>query len=191
MSGTDSILYRLYRNCGALASGAHGQGTYGFLNDDLGYLIANSLAGIEYFLFFGPGQYYDPSFIALDYTARGTITIGEAITGALGKSVAEEYTGSVLVLTGNRDVVFCGTLYLPIEGPGNCNGSGILEETRTLYPRARPYSWFSLDNSGHCWQHHYTAQTGFKYAYDWLAQQGFGEERRKFATEFWRETRQF
>ncbi len=76
---------------------------YGYLNGDLGYLIANSLFGVEYLLYYGPYQYYDPSFIALDYAARGTITIGEAITGALGISVAEEYTGSVLVLNGNQD----------------------------------------------------------------------------------------
>ena len=76
---------------------------YGFLSGDLGYLIANSLSGVEYLLYYGPYQYYDLSYIALDYAARGTITIGEAITGALGISVAEEYTGSVLVLNGNQD----------------------------------------------------------------------------------------
>jgi hypothetical protein len=108
------------------------------------YLIANSLVGIEYRLFSGPGQYYDPSFIALDFAARGTITIGEAITVDLGISVTEEYTDAALVLTGNQNVAFCGTLDLAIDGSGNCNGSGTLEETQTLYPRARPYSWFSL-----------------------------------------------
>lgn len=123
-------------------------------------------------LFYGPYEHYDPNFIALDYAARGTITIGEAITGALGISVAEEYTGSVLVLTGNQDVVFCGSFDLPIDGPGNCDASGILADTGKLYPRAE-YSWFSMDNSGHCWQHQYTAQFGFNYAHDWLAAQGF------------------
>ncbi len=70
-------------------------------------------------------------------------------------------------------VVFCGTLDLPIDGPGNCDGTGILAETRMLYPRARPYSWFSIDNAGHCWQHQYTAQVGFSYAHNWLEAQGF------------------
>ena len=90
--------------------------TYGFLNSDLGYLIANSLSGVEYLLYYGPYQYYDPSFIALDYAARGTITIGEALTGALGISVAEEYTGSVLVLNGNQDgkSIFSKLYFLPM-----------------------------------------------------------------------------
>lgn len=144
---------------------------YGYLND-LGYLIANSLPGVQYLLFYGPGQHFDTNYVALDYAARGTTTIGEAITGALGISVAEDYTGSVLVLNGNQDAVFCGYFDLLIEGPGNCEGAGTLARTQALYPRAN-YSWFLLDNAGHCGQHQCMAQFGFKYAHDWLAAQGF------------------
>jgi hypothetical protein len=60
-------------------------------------------------------------------------------------------------LTGNKDVVFRGTFDIPIDGPGNCKRSSILAQTKQLYPRAKPYWWFSLDNSGLCWQLQYTA----------------------------------
>jgi hypothetical protein len=57
-------------------------------------------------------------FIALDHASRDTTTLGEAITGTLGISIAENYTGSVLVLKCNEDVEFCGTFDLPIDGQG-------------------------------------------------------------------------
>ncbi|KAF8863223.1 hypothetical protein BDZ45DRAFT_738558 [Acephala macrosclerotiorum] len=150
---------------------------YGSL--DPGYLQATIQSGVAALLFYGPGQYYDTNFIAQDYNNRGTITVGEAATGALIPT-AHAYKGSVLVISGQEDVVFCGSFGFPgtplgLLGAGNC-GTGPtnkLAKTNIIYPSASNYSWFSVPNAGHCWEHQRDAMVGFKYSHDWLAGRGF------------------
>jgi pimeloyl-ACP methyl ester carboxylesterase len=136
----------------------------------VGYLQATSRTGVAYLLFFGPGVFYDTAFINRDYDNRGTVTVGEGASGAVGIGVAPYYRKPVLVISGEQDVLFCGTTALDGK-PGNCR-SGILEKTRALYP-AGDYSWFVVPNAGHCWHHQYSAFEGFKYSHDWLASRGF------------------
>ncbi|CZT43846.1 uncharacterized protein RSE6_03939 [Rhynchosporium secalis] len=141
----------------------------------LGYLQASSESGAEYLLFYGPpGVNYDPAFVHQDYLKRGTLTVGEAASSALIPT-ASRYTGSVFVMTGQQDVVFCGSFGFQGGGPGNC-GTGafsILAQTQTLYPRASNYSYYAVPNSGHCWEHQYSAQGGFEVAHDYLASRAF------------------
>ncbi|KAH6716910.1 hypothetical protein BKA61DRAFT_671380 [Leptodontidium sp. MPI-SDFR-AT-0119] len=141
----------------------------------LGYLQASSESGVEYLLFYGPpGVNYDPAFIHQDYEKRDTLTVGEAASSALIPT-AHRYTGSVFVMTGQQDVVFCGSFGFQGGGPGNCGvgAYSILAQTQTLYPHASNYSWYAVPNSGHCWEHQYSAQGGFEIAHDWLAGRGY------------------
>ncbi|KAE8450569.1 hypothetical protein EG329_006300 [Mollisiaceae sp. DMI_Dod_QoI] len=111
-------------------------------NLDPGYLEATSQPGVEFLLFYGPGTYYNRSFIVQDYNNRGTITLGEAATGAFVPT-AQKYKGPVLVIDGQQDTVFCGFLGLPLLGPGNC-GTGPfskLAQTSIIYPSASNYSF--------------------------------------------------
>ncbi|EKD19781.1 ctr copper transporter family protein [Drepanopeziza brunnea f. sp. 'multigermtubi' MB_m1] len=147
--------------------------TYGPLT--VGYLLPTSEPGVEYLLFYGPpGTNYDPEFIHQDYLNRGTLTLGEAVSSALIPT-ASRYKGSVFVMTGQQDVVFCGSLGFIGGGPGNCgNGSwSILAQTQALYPQASNYTYYGLPNAGHCWEHQYVAQDGFARAHDWLAGRGY------------------
>lgn len=114
---------------------------------DPGYLQATIQSGVAALLFYGPGKYYDTTFIAQDYNNRGTITVGEAATGALVPT-AHAYAGSVLVISGQEDVVFCGSFGLPgipllgFLGTGNC-GTGPnnkLAQTNIIYPSASNYT---------------------------------------------------
>jgi hypothetical protein len=97
-------------------------------NLPVGYLEASSPQGVAFELFYGPGKYYDEAFIAADYKARGTITVGEGVTGALGIVTAPNYKAPVLVMTGQQDVIFCGSTGFEFSGVGNCGTatSGIL-----------------------------------------------------------------
>ncbi|KAI6712745.1 hypothetical protein JHW43_004712 [Diplocarpon mali] len=140
-----------------------------------GYLLATSEAGVEYLLFYGPpGINYDPVFIHQDYLNRGTLTLGEAASAALIPT-ASRYKGSLFVITGQEDAVFCGSLGFIGSGPGNCgNGAwSMLAQTQTLYPHASNYSYYAVPNAGHCWEHQYSAQDGFAVAHNWLAGRGF------------------
>lgn len=146
---------------------------YGTL--DVGYLAANSESGANYLLFFGPaGTNYDAAFLHQDYLNRGTVTTGEAVSSSL-IPVAGQYLGAVLLMTGQQDVLFCGTLALEAVGPGNCGygSSSILAQTQSLYPKASSYTWHAVPNSGHCWEHQFGAKAGFGFAHDWLSSQGY------------------
>jgi hypothetical protein len=139
-------------------------------NKPIGYLQATNPSGTAFLLFYAP--YYDPVFIQQDYENRGTITVGEGVSGAIGIVQAPQYTKPIFVVNGDQDTVFCGTTGLEINGPGNCN-NGIMASTHSLYPASSSYSYYLLPNSGHCWQHGYYAQQGFNVSHAWMADHGF------------------
>lgn len=107
-------------------------------NLDPSYLKATIQSGVEFLLFYGPNIYYNRTFILQDYANRGTITLGEAASGALVPT-APQYTKPVLVIDGEQDVVFCGFLGLELLGTGNC-GAGPTSKpalTSIIYPAAK------------------------------------------------------
>lgn len=142
----------------------------------VGYLEAASFDGIVYLFWYDPyhnGTYYDPAFPAFDFAQRETITVGEGATGAFTADTST-FSGPVLAISGQEDVLFCGTTALEIDGPGQCVSPSFnyLAETGSLYPNAQ-YSWFNVPNANHCWQFHYSAQQGFAVTHNWLATKGF------------------
>jgi pimeloyl-ACP methyl ester carboxylesterase len=77
----------------------------------------------------------DPDLIDKNWDTRGTVTIGEYISSYLSESVAGAYDGSVFVLTGAKDAIFCsadavglGTL----TGHGDCGtgNNSLVAETK-------------------------------------------------------------
>jgi len=139
-------------------------------NLPVGYLQATSRAGVAYLLFYGPGRFYDTNFIKQDYDNRGTVTAGEGVSGSSGIGVAARYKKPVLLINGDRDVLFCGTTALDGR-PGNCR-NGIMDRTKQLYPNAE-YSWELVPDAGHCWHHQFNASYGFAVSHNWLARKGF------------------
>jgi pimeloyl-ACP methyl ester carboxylesterase len=136
-----------------------------------GYLESTSESG-DVAAFFYEG-WYDPALQALDYERRGTLTIGEALTFPLSTTEAPNYTSPVLVVSGQRDRIFCNptvSILTPDCGTGPTN---MLASSRSLYPAASIYGWHVVPDAGHCWQLHYTAQDGFNASHAWLAGLGF------------------
>jgi hypothetical protein len=121
-------------------------------------------------LFYGPGLYYDTNFISQDYDNRGTVTVGEGVSGSAGIGPAPGYVKPILLINGKQDVLFCGTTALDGK-PGNCD-NGIMDQTKELYPNA-DYSWTLEQNAGHCWHYQYDALGGFNSSHNWLASKGF------------------
>jgi pimeloyl-ACP methyl ester carboxylesterase len=148
-------------------------------NLPVGYLEPSSESGLLYLFWYDPyanGTYYDPAFPAFDYALRESITVGEAATDAVVATTlpTSATTGHVLVITGQQDVLFCGTTALVGAGPGQCVGGPLnyLANTGELYPSA-DYSYWSVPNAGHLWQFHYSAQEGFEYTHNWLTSRGY------------------
>lgn len=85
---------------------------YGSLPD--GYLEADSESGIAFLLFYGPGEYYDETFVASDYRKRGIISVGE------GMRIAEH------LLNEDGTIVPYATIFLyrydADIGPFRCDG---------------------------------------------------------------------
>lgn len=106
-------------------------------NLDPSYLEATVESGAEFLLFYGPDVYYNRTFIHQDYLNRGTITIGEAASCALVPT-ASDYKNPVLVIDGEQDTVFCGSLGLEPLGPGNCGFGSTSKpaQTQIIYPSA-------------------------------------------------------
>lgn len=138
-----------------------------------GYLEATSKNGSASLVFYGAGtstagEYYDQGLAFVDFVVRGTQTVGEVYTLALFASTsATNYTGKVLVQTGEGDAFFCGTGF----GNGNCGvgATSIPALSQVLYPDAASYDYFVLLHTGHETVFHYTQQQSFANAHDWLA----------------------
>jgi hypothetical protein len=118
---------------------------------------------------------YDPVFIEQSFENRGIITVGEGVTGTIAITPAPEYTNPILVITGEQDVLFCGSLGLELTGSGNCGSAagGVLAQTQRLYPNSRNYTGFAVPKSGHCWMHQYNSQLGYNFSHAWLEGNGF------------------
>lgn len=83
------------------------------------------------------------------------------------------YTGSVYVLTGQNDELFCGN---GSQTPGTADcGSGAtsqLAAAKIFYPAVPPnrFDYFAQPNAGHSNQQHYTAVSGFAKVRGFLAE---------------------
>ncbi|CCO31749.1 hypothetical protein BN14_05799 [Rhizoctonia solani AG-1 IB] len=117
------------------------------------------------FAFFAEG-FYDEGAFKLAYDTKQTHTLGEFLTIAEPVSKpASEYTGRVLVVTGEKDIIFCGgdCLQKPVKAPGN----NLLDDTKIFYPKASSFSSIITPGAGHALFAHYgTDQTIFQIL-DW------------------------
>jgi pimeloyl-ACP methyl ester carboxylesterase len=143
-----------------------------FGNLPVGYLEVSSESG-DRSLFFAGG--YDPALFSYDFSIRGTVSLGEAVTIASSIQIATKYTNPVFVVTGQDDAIFCNLLGLDILLNTGCGSgsSSFLAQTSALYPNAVNYEWYAVPNSGHCWQLHYAAQAAFGTVHTWMANNGF------------------
>ncbi|KAE9367308.1 alpha/beta-hydrolase [Stipitochalara longipes BDJ] len=140
----------------------------------VGYLEINNKDDFS-FLFYDPGQ-FSQALQDVDFATRGTITLGEAASVMIG-SLQTEYTGPVLVVTGQHDSIYCSEFTIDLQillGTPTCDmsSSGIVAKAKTLYPLAKDFQIVWPD-AGHCWQLHDNASYTFGIAHDWLADQGF------------------
>jgi len=145
-----------------------------YTNLPLGYMELNNQAYTE-FLFYDPGQ-YSQSLETVDFNTRGTITLGEAASTMIG-SLQTEYTGPVLVITGQHDSIYCSEYTIDLQivlGTPTCvmGPNGIVGKSQTLYPLAKDFQ-IVWPNAGHCWQLHDNATYTFGIAHNWLSDQGF------------------
>ncbi|KAF2757971.1 hypothetical protein EJ05DRAFT_476259 [Pseudovirgaria hyperparasitica] len=136
----------------------------------VGYVKIGFEAGQRFMFYHGQ---YSTSLQHADFLRGGTLALGEAATGLLGQLPVPAYTGAVFVLNGNEDTVFCQLL--PVGSllgmMGHCD-AGPSQGVQALYPNARAFSLFDVQNTGHCLNMHHTAQQGYEKVHKFLEAQG-------------------
>jgi pimeloyl-ACP methyl ester carboxylesterase len=119
------------------------------LKDDyvVGYVAPDDKIGVH-IQFFGPKD-FDPALLKSATKTGQPATYGELLTqGSAGAALPSKFGGPVYVITGNRDIPFCG---------GNChntmaiNGSAenILEASRPMFANAKVFNSTIVPEAGH------------------------------------------
>ncbi|CAE6434999.1 unnamed protein product [Rhizoctonia solani] len=117
------------------------------------------------FAFFSEGSYDEGAF-KLAYDNKQTHTLGEFLTIAEPVSnTASEYTGHVFVVTGEKDIIFCGGNCL--QKPVKASGNNLLDDTKTFYPKAASFSTHVPAGAGHALFAHYGTDQTISQILDW------------------------
>lgn len=136
----------------------------------LGYLTSSSQIGRTNSFFGAKAQIdYDDTLANFFFQRKDVVTIGQFVSLYGLFYSAPEYTGRVLVLTGEQDQAYCGP-GSPVLGPASCGS--LLKETGILFPKAQ-YNWKSVDRVGHATQLHIRSQTVYDIAQRFLAGESF------------------
>lgn len=133
-----------------------------------GYLAAGSPSGVQT-NFFSPGQ-FDPAALDLAFRTGQPVTVGELLTIGSAAAGVSQFSGPVLVITGARDVPFCG---------GNCLATGdpsvasIPAGVQKYLPAASPYETFIVPGAGHGLNLEYSHETTYQHVGQFLVGNGF------------------
>ncbi|KAF8152596.1 Alpha/beta hydrolase family-domain-containing protein [Crassisporium funariophilum] len=125
------------------------------------YLATQSIINDQLNFFYYP--FFDPEVLQKAEDTKATVTLGELLTQ--GASPALNYTRPLLVVTGDKDFIFCG---------GNCyqslNGStNLISATKILFPAVQNFDYFIPANTGHGINLHFSAPETFAQIEAWLA----------------------
>jgi hypothetical protein len=120
--------------------------------------------------FFAPGT-FDPKILPASVAAGQPLGMGEALTIGGAANSLNPFTGPVLIITGQRDIPFCG---------GNCGDPGdpsvpnILNASVPIFPNASSVDTHIVSRSGHGLNFDYNHDTTYEHILQWLVKHGLG-----------------
>jgi len=132
-----------------------------------GYLAPATMQGAQ-IDFFAPGD-FDPNVLTLAYQTGQPVTPGEILTLAGGGPSPNSFTGPVLVITGERDIPYCG---------GDCFATGqpdlpsIPAASKMFFPDAPAFEAFVVPGAGHGLNLQYSHSLSYGTILNYLAQNG-------------------
>ncbi|XDG09422.1 hypothetical protein ABKA04_009037 [Annulohypoxylon sp. FPYF3050] len=126
-----------------------------------GYMASGDRTGVQT-NFFAPDN-FDPAVLQATYATTQPVTVGELMTLGSGAVGNNTFGGPVLVITGDRDIPFCG---------GNCNSTkpAIPYQSKQYFTNANSFDAVVVPNSGHGLNLEYTAATTYASIHDFLDQ---------------------
>ncbi|KAJ4423307.1 hypothetical protein N0V82_002034 [Gnomoniopsis sp. IMI 355080] len=123
-----------------------------------GYLAAGDPSAVQT-NFFAPGA-FSPELLNLGYTKGQPVTIGELLTVAAETTASNPLTGPVLIITGGRDIPFCGG---DCRTTGNASLPNFLDMSRPYFPKTSKFEAVVVGEAGHGlnleYSHPYTYET--------------------------------
>ncbi|KIV88399.1 hypothetical protein PV10_08085 [Exophiala mesophila] len=133
-----------------------------------GYLAAGNPSAVQA-NFFSPGQ-FDPDILSLAAQTGQPVTVGELLTIGGATYGNSTFQGPVLVVTGERDVPFCG---------GDCRATGddsnnatIIDAVEEYFPNATVFEAFLVPSAGHGLNLEYSHNTTYQYIAQFLQTNG-------------------
>jgi pimeloyl-ACP methyl ester carboxylesterase len=134
-----------------------------FANRSSGYLTWGDKYDNQYSFFSYP--YFDPKVLTYAESTKFPFTIGEFISQAALNYSASAFTGDVLFLAAQHDLIFCG---------GDCVGLyGTQSAAREAFPNAKSWERYIQPNVGHGINLHYNASGAYGVIMNWAEQHGF------------------
>ncbi|KAI2472994.1 Alpha/Beta hydrolase protein [Annulohypoxylon bovei var. microspora] len=126
-----------------------------------GYMASGDRTGVQT-NFFGPNN-FDPAILQAAYVAAQPVTVGELMTIGNGASGNNTFGGPVLVITGARDVPFCG---------GNCDSTTppIPDQSGPYFNNTNSFDAIVVPNTGHSLNFEYSAGTTYASINDFIDQ---------------------
>lgn len=115
-----------------------------FVDYPAGYLAAGSTTGVHT-NFFSPGS-FDPAVLDMAFNNGQPVTVGEILTLGALTGVVNPLTGPVLVITGGRDLPFCGG---DCTRTGNASLPNFLEISRDYFPSTSKFEAVVVGEAGH------------------------------------------
>ncbi|PPQ76378.1 hypothetical protein CVT26_015386 [Gymnopilus dilepis] len=108
--------------------------------------------------------FFDRNVLIAASETKQTSTVGEYLT--IGAHVANNYTNPVLIVTGERDFIFCGAdCYQKSAGFDN-----LVQASGALFPNSRHFSYNIPANVGHGVNLHLGAPEVFKTIQTWISE---------------------
>jgi len=111
-----------------------------------GYVGAGSERAVQ-INFFGPGD-FDPKILDYMYKNGQPNTPGEILTVGSGGGVPNQFKGPAMIITGDRDVPFCGgdcMSTIAIKG----NAPNLIENSKPMFPEASVFNATVVPEAGH------------------------------------------
>ncbi|KAF3760561.1 alpha/beta-hydrolase [Cryphonectria parasitica EP155] len=110
----------------------------------VGYFAAGDISGVQT-NFFAPGM-FDPELLNLAYTTGEPVTPGELLTIGAQTSSVNPTTAPVLIITGGRDIPFCGG---DCRVTTNASIPNVLEMSRAEFPNTTNFTAVVVGEAGH------------------------------------------
>ena len=137
-----------------------------------GYLAMSSELGRSEALYTSPNSLggFDKGVPFYDFQTEDTGSIGEIGTLLYGVGPADNFTGHVLTVTGERDAVACNVLPTPHCGSG---ATSLPARAGKFFPNAKDYTYHIPADTGHATFLHQSSPATFQYIIDYLAGKGY------------------